>query len=416
MAKQAKKQTINRLSARGAEALSKPGRHADGGGLYLSVGADGRKRWTFLYRRGEKLREMGLGSAHKGHTSLAEAREKAGAARRQLRDGIDPLTVRRAAQAIPLFGEFADALVEEIAPGFKNSKHIDQWKMTFETYCAAIRDVRVNQVNTEHVLTVLRPLWADRIESGSRVRGRIERVLSAAKARGLREGENPARWRGHLDQMLPKRQKLKRGRHKAMPYDDVPAFMADLREREAPAARALEFLILTATRGIEGRGALWGEFDLDGRMWVIPPARMKGGREHRVPLSKRAVEVLKAIGPGKSDELVFPGPEGKRKKKKGPQPFSESAFKEVLARMDVENATPHGFRSSFKDWSVERTGFPNIVSEAALAHKIKDEAEAAYRRGDLFEKRRKLMEAWAGYCAEPKTGKVVSINSERAAS
>lgn len=377
----------------------------------MSVGSNGRRRWVFLYRRAGKLREMGLGSAHKGHVTLAEARQKADAARRILRDGTDPLAAKRTvaleSAAMPTFGEFADALIEEIAPEFKNPKHVDQWRMTFKDYCAAIRDVPVNAVDTEHVLCVLRPLWADRQETGSRVRGRIERALSAAKAQGKRKGENPARWRGHLDQMLPKRQKLKRGHHKAMPYARIPAFIADLRQREAPAARALEFLILTATRGIETRGARWGEFDLAMGIWTIPAARMKASREHRVPLARRTIDILRAIGPAKSDQLVFVGPEGKRRKTAGPQPFSESAFKEVLDRMGVSDATPHGFRSSFKDWAAECTSVSNIVSEMALAHKIKDETEAAYRRGDLFNKRAKLMDAWARHCiGQSATGRV----------
>lgn len=400
------KQVINRLSARGIDALVKPGRHADGGGLYLSIASDGRRRWVFLYRRSGKAHEMGLGSAYKGHVSLAEARDKADAARRSLRDGADPLEAKRAAakQAEPAetFGEFADALIEMIASEFKNPKHIDQWRTTFKKYCAAIREVPIDQVDETHVLTVLKPLWENRQETGSRVRQRIERVLDAAKVQKKRVGENPARWHGHLKATLGKRHKLARGHHKAMPYAAVPAFMADLRAREAPAARALEFLILTASRSNETRGAKWCEFDLEAGIWTIPKERMKANREHRVPLSTRAVAILRDIGVAAPDQFAFIAPASGRSKKAGPQPFSEGAFKEVLDRMGAADATPHGFRSSFKDWAAESTSFPNIVSEMALAHKIEDKAEAAYRRGDLFNKRAKLMDAWARYCAEPK--------------
>ncbi|GIK49271.1 MAG: tyrosine-type recombinase/integrase [Hyphomonadaceae bacterium] len=413
------KQVINRLSARGIDALTQSGRHADGGGLYLSIASDGRRRWTFLYRRGGKLREMGLGSAHKGHVSLAEAREKADAARRLLRDGADPLDAKRAAAKesapAPTFGDFADALVEKIASEFKNPKHVDQWRTTFKKYCAAIRDVPVDRVSTEHILTVLEPLWEDRQETGSRVRQRIERVLNAAKAQGKREGENPARWRGHLDTMLAKRHKLARGHHAAMPFARLPAFMADLRTREAPAARALEFLILTASRSSEARGATWGEFDLAAAVWTIPKERMKASRAHRVPLSKRALAILREAGPRAADQFVFLAPASGRSKKKGPQPFSEGAFKEMLERMGVADATPHGFRSSFKDWAAERTSFPNLVSEMALAHKIEDKTEAAYRRGDLFNKRTKLMQAWERFCAEPEQIKKTKSTKAKAA-
>lgn len=408
------KQVINRLSARGIEALTEAGRHADGGGLYLSIASDGRRRWVFLYRRGGKVREMGLGSAYRGHVSLAEAREKADAARRMRRDGVDPLEAKRAAakEAEPAqtFGEFADALIEKIAPEFKNPKHVDQWRMTFKTYCAAIREVPIDRVDTDHVLKVLNPLWEDRQETGSRVRQRIERVLNAAKAQRKRDGENPARWRGHLDTMLAKRHKLKRGHHKAMPYTDVPGFVSNLQAREALAARALEFLILTASRSSEARGAKWAEFDLGAGIWTIPKERMKANREHRVPLTKRAVAILSEIGPRASDQFVFIAPASGRSKKMGQQPLSEGAFKEVLARMYVADATPHGFRSSFKDWAAECTSFPNLVSEMALAHKIEDKTEAAYRRGDLFNKRAKLMQAWERFCTGTKVSKAAPAN------
>jgi integrase len=400
---------FNKLSARAVETLVEPKRHGDGGGLWLSVSPSGRRRWVFMFRWRGKLTEMGLGSARKGargYVSLKSARERAEAARLLLRDGTNPLTAKRQKPAdVPTFGVFADGLINDLASGFSNEKHVEQWRMTIEKKAAAIRNKPINEITTEDVLSVIKPLWTTRPETASRLRGRIERVLSAAKAQGLRDGENPARWRGHLDQRLPKRQKLSRGHHAALPFDDVPAFMVKLRAREAPAARALEFLILSATRGAETRGAVWSEFDLDAGVWTIPAVRMKSKRDHRVPISARMRVILTSAKIGKPEDFVFPGPKPK-------QSLSEGAFKVLLDRMDFGAWTPHGFRSSFRDWCAERTAFPQEVAEMALAHVIKDQTEAAYRRGDLFDKRRKLMEAWAGFCAAPKNGKVVSINRD----
>jgi len=252
------------------------------------------------------------------------------------------------------------------------------------------------------VLLALKPIWSKKAETASRLRGRIERVLDAAKAQGLRSGENPARWRGHLDQLLPKRQQLARGHHAAMSYADVPSFMADLQSRQATAALALEFAILTAARSREVLGARWGEFDLERAVWTIPAARMKAGREHRVPLSRRALKIVKAMHQVRDGDFVFPG-------QKAAMPLSVMALGMVLRRMSIKDATVHGFRSAFRDWAAECTNFTNEVCEAALAHVIANKVEAAYRRGDLFDKRRKLMEAWAVFCAAPKAGKVVSF-------
>lgn len=387
---------INKLSARAVETLSAPQRYGDGGGLWLSISAHRRKRWVFLYRWEGKLTEMGLGSAWSGHVSLKEAREKAFAARALLREGISPLHAKRHRPALaPTFGAFADGLVADLKKGFSNEKHRAQWRMTLERYAAPIRGKRIDQITTEDVLGVLKPIWATRPETASRLRGRIERVLNAAKAEGFRDGENPTRWSGHLDQRLPKRQKLSRGHHAALPFKDVPNFMTELRRRDASAARALEFLILSATRGGETRGAKWKEFDLDQRVWTIPATRMKSKREHRVPLTSRMIDILEDAKNSKLNDLVFPG-------QGGSQPFSDGTFKVLLDRMGYGHITPHGFRSSFRDWAAETTSYAHEVAEMALAHVISDRTEAAYRRGDLFEKRRHMMEAWADYCRDPR--------------
>jgi integrase len=260
----------------------------------------------------------------------------------------------------------------------------------------------VDKITTEDILSVLKPIWNKTPETASRLRGRIERVLDAAKAQGLRTGENPARWRGHLGQLLPPRQRLTRGHHAAIAYDQVPAFMRDLRARQSTAVLALEFAILTAARSGEVLGTRWQEFDLDGRTWTVPAVRMKAGREQRVPLSPRALAIVKTMNETKVGDFVFPG-------QKPGKPLSVMALEMVLRRMKVEGVTVHGFRSAFRDWAAERTNFTNEVCEAALAHVIENKAEAAYRRGDLFDKRRKLMEAWASYCATPRAGRVIAF-------
>jgi integrase len=390
---------INRLNARAVATITKYGRHADGGGLYLSISPNGGRRWVFLYRWHGKPTEIGFGSAR--DVTLARARELAGQTRAKRAEGINPKDARRPSKGAT-FGDCADRLIEAMRPSWRSRKHAAQWEMTLREYAAPLRRLPVDNITTDDVLSVLKPLWNDKPETGSRLRGRIERVLDAAKAQGLRSGENPARWRGHLDQLLPKRQRLTRGHYAAMSYTDVPAFMADLQAREATAALALEFAILTAARSGEVLGARWAELDLDRAVWTVPASRMKGGREHRVPLSRRALKIIKTMHETRDGEFVFPGRQASR-------PLSGMALETVLHRMKVQNATVHGFRSAFRDWAAERTNFPNEVCEAALAHVIENKAEAAYRRGDLFDKRRKLMETWAAYCATPKAGKVVAF-------
>jgi integrase len=274
--------------------------------------------------------------------------------------------------------------------------------MTLRDYAAPLRRLPADKITTDDVLSVLKPVWNTRPETASRLRGRIERVLDAAKAHGLRSGENPARWRGHLDQLLPKRQQLARGHHAAMSYADLPAFIEDLQAREGSAARALEFAILTAARSGEVLGASWEEFDLEGAAWTVPATRMKAGREHRVPLSRRALKIVRAMHDIREGDFVFAG-------QKPGSPLSVMALEMVLRRMKIDDATVHGFRSAFRDWAAECTNFPNEVCEAALAHVIENKAEAAYRRGDLFEKRRKLMDAWGTYCTTPKASKIVAF-------
>jgi integrase len=287
-------------------------------------------------------------------------------------------------------------------PSWRNAKHAAQWEMTLRDYAAPLRRLPVDKITTDDVLSVLKPVWNEKPETASRLRGRIERVLDAAKAQGLRNGENPARWRGHLDQLLPKRQRLTRGHHAAMPYAEVPAFVIALQGRQAIAALALEFAILTAARSGEVLGARWNEFDVDRAVWTVPAKRMKAGREHRVPLSRRAVKIVKVLHEASAGDFVFPG-------QKPGKPLSVMALEMVLRRMKVDDVTVHGFRSAFRDWAAECTNFTNEVCEAALAHVIENKAEAAYRRGDLFDKRRKLMDRWAAYCAAPKAGKVVAF-------
>jgi integrase len=403
------KRLLNKLSARQVASVSAPGRYGDGGGLYLVVtrGNDpdeggSTRKWVFRFVAQGRQRDMGLGPAD--DISLLEARELAANARAVVRSGRDPIEDRRQARAdaiaIPTFGELADQLIEGIEDGFKNAKHRAQWRMTLTTYAKPLRSKPVDHVTTQDVLNVLQPIWQSKPETASRLRGRIERVLDAAKARGFRTGENPARWRGHLDAILPKPRKLARGHHKALPFDQAPGFGGRLRAEHGMAARALEFTILTAARAGETVGASGSEINFETNTWTIPAGRMKAGREHRVPLSARAVEILRGLPAFSGEAFVFPGA------RKG-RPLSIAALSRVLKRMGFD-CTVHGFRSSFRDWAGERTHFPREVAEAALAHVVGDETEQAYRRGDALEKRRSLMEAWAAFC-EPQAGNVIQL-------
>lgn len=398
---------------------AKPGRHADGGGLHLLVKETGARSWVYRFMLKGKARDIGLGAAGPGGISLADARTARDALRLKVKAGIDPLEERQreatealaAAKAAQVAGMTFKAVAETYIganeASWRNDKHRQQWKNTLATYVyPVIGELPVADVGTAHVLQILEPIWQDKPETASRVRGRIETVLDAAKARGYREDENPARWRGHIAQILPAHKKMARGHHKAMPYEAVPDFVRKLRERNAMAALALEFTILTAARTGEVIGANWDEVDLDRAIWTIPASRMKAGKEHRVPLSARAVEILRSTQ-GLGTEWLFPATKGGK--------MSGMAMTMLLRRMKVD-VTVHGFRSAFRDWSAECTGYAHEVAEMALAHTIENKVERAYRRGDLFEKRRRLMEDWATYCATiPTVGaKVTPIRKEAA--
>ena len=385
-----------RLTARKV-ATAKPGKYSDGGNLYLIVSETGARKWVLRFTWRGAAKEMGLGSANS--VPLVDAREKAADARRVLAKGSNPIDERKRDHGIPCFGEFADEVREALSSGFRNQKHKAQWKMTLATYAAPLRGIPVDAVTTEDVLAVLKPIWTVKPETASRLRGRIEKVLDAAKAKGYRSGENPARWRGHLDHLLSKPLKLARGHHAALPYEDVPTFVGELRQREATAALALEFCILTAARSGEVLGLQWSEIDFDKKLWTVPAGRMKAGREHRVPLSARALSIVRELAKGSTGPFVFPG---QRRKK----PLSNMAMDMMLRRMKRDAVTVHGFRSSFRDWAGNVSTFPREIIETALAHVIGDKAEQAYRRSDALEKRRKLMDAWASYC-DPRKGRNV---------
>jgi len=404
------------VTAAQVERGSKPGRYGDGAGLYLLVRSREAKFWLFRYVRDGKMREMGVGPAT-GRTavSLADARAKARELHDRVREGKDPLAEREAekakakaeaakAQASAMtFGQVAAMFLAAHEAGWRNEKHRQQWRNTLRDYVLPTLGAEpVADIDTGAVMRLLEPLWRDKTETASRVRGRIESVLDYAKARGWRDGENPARWRGHLDHLLPARAKVQRVRHhEALPWREIGGFMAGLREHTAISARCLEFLILTATRSGEVRGAKWREIDLDHAVWTIPAERMKAGREHRVPLSNAAIHVLRqmALLGCEPEAFVFPGYKG--------------ALSDVaLAKAAGEGCTVHGFRSTFRDWCAEATNYPRELAEAALAHVLRDKTEAAYQRGDLIEKRRRLMAEWATFCSRAlPAGEVVPLRA-----
>jgi integrase len=406
--------TIGKLTALKVDRAKQPGMYADGGGLYLRVTEDGAKNWVFRFMLNGRPRWMGMGPL--AIYCLQEARAKALDARRLRHEGIDPIETRKderlrarleAAKAIT-FKECADTYIKAHRAGWRNGKHAAQWQATLATYAEPlIGTLPVQAIDTALVLKVLEPIWTTKPETAGRVRGRIEAVLDWAKVREYRQGENPARWRGHLDKLLPARGKVRKVKHHAaLPYAELPGFLVALREQEGIAARALEFTILTAARTGEAIFARWSEIDLLDKVWTVSAARMKAGREHRVPLSARALGILDEMQVHRhaDDGFVFPG--GKPGK-----PLSNMAFLMLLRRMKRDDLTAHGFRSSFRDWSAERTHFPSEVAEMALAHVVGSKVEAAYRRGDLFDKRRRLMDAWAEFLAKApaERGKVVSM-------
>lgn len=392
-----------------------PGRYADGDGLYLLVRPTGTRFWVLRYRvAGGRSREMGIGPASgKRAMSLANARVAAAQQKTLVRAGTDPLakreadaaTAKAAAQTAAIKRiTFEDVAVQYIAAheaGWRNDKHRAQWASTLQTYAyPKIGDVPVGDVVTGLVTDILQPIWNGKTETASRLRGRIEVILDYAKVHGWREGENPARWRGHLENVLPKRSKVAPvEHHAALPWRDIAGFMNLLAGQDGLAARALELTILTAARTSETLNARWAEFDLDRAIWTIPPERMKAGKEHRVPLAPRAIELLRSLLPlrdAEHGEWVFPGARADR-------PLSNMAMLMLLRRVNRGDLTAHGFRSVFRDWAAE-TGQPADIAEAALAHAVGSKVVAAYQRGDLLERRRKLMEAWSEFCGQPTYG------------
>jgi integrase len=405
------KRQLLRLSQKEVVNKKIPGYYPDGGGLYLQVIESGSKSWLFRFVLNGKERQMGLGPFHT--ISLSEARAAAVECRKLLLAKVDPIEARNAKQAGEAldaaksisFNECATKYIKAHKPGWKNAKHADQWTNTIATYCGPVFGaLPVQGVDTGLVLKALEPIWTTKPETASRVRGRIESVLDWATARGYRTGDNPARLRGHIENLVAKMSKRRRVQHHpALPFDQLGEFIAALRLQVGTAAKALEFLILTAARTGEVIGARASEFDLDAAVWIVPAERMKAGKEHRVPLSPRAVAIIREIEKTHKGDYVFPG--GKEGK-----PLSNMAMLELLKRMERGDLTVHGFRSTFRDWASERTNYKREVCEMALAHTVSDQVEASYRRGDLFDKRRKLMLEWARHCENTKSpGKVIRL-------
>jgi integrase len=396
--------------------LTKPGTYGDGAGLYLQVRGAENRSWLYRFKLNRKAHLMGLGTA--ADVSLAEAREAAAAVRKLVRQGIDPIERRRMQRAelaaragLNTFSEVADAYIAAHEASWRNSKHRQQWRNTLDTYAVPILGkLPVAQVDVGSIMRVLEPIWREKTETASRLRGRIESVLDYASARGWRTGDNPARWRGHLDNLLPARSRIAQViHHPALPWRDVGAFIKALGDEQGTGALALRFAILTATRTGEAIGAMWSEINIQEALWIIPARRMKAGREHRVPLSTGALAVLAEASKLRTkkdqDSPVFPG--GKAGKA-----LSNMALLMLLRRMGRSDLTAHGFRSTFRDWCAEATNYPREIAEAALAHTLRDKTEAAYQRGDLMEKRRRLMADWATFCGRAMpAGEVVSLHA-----
>lgn len=402
---------LTAIEVKALVAAGKPGAHADGGNLYLRIAGAASGKWTLRYMVAGKAREMGLGAYNadgKRGLTLGQAREAAADAQRLLRDGVDPLAHRKAAAEAEAaraavaaakahtFRTVAELYIAAHEAGWRNPKHRAQWPSTLGAYAyPKIGKKAVGEITTDDVLGCLNPIWNAKPETATRLRGRIEAVLDYAAARGWRTGENPARWRGHLSNLLPRRSKVATvEHHAALPWQEMAPFMSRVRAQPGTAAKALLFCILTATRTTETLGARWSEVDTGAAVWVVPGERMKAGREHRVPLSADALIVLRSMEAGRpteGDGYIFPGARANR-------PLSSMSMLMLLRRMKRGDLTVHGFRSAFRDWCEEATSTPHAVAEAALAHTIGDKVEAAYRRGDLFQKRAKLMADWAAFC------------------
>lgn len=403
---------INRLTPLFVSKATKPGLYCDGGGLNLQVGPTGGKSWLFRYMIEGTADRMGLGPVKT--VSLPDARLKALDCRKLLAEGKNPKDERAAAIAANkianarkmTFQQCAEAYIEVHRHGWKNEKHVTQWKNTLRDYAYPVMGkLPVNAIDTDLVVKCLSPIWTEKTETATRVRGRIEAILDWATSSKYRQGENPARWRGHLKNLLAAPRKVKPvTHHPALPFDQIAEFMKALRAVECVSARALEFLILTGTRTTEVLEAKWEEIEVKKNLWNIPANRMKAGRDHRVHLSKRALEVLKEMQSQRVGDYVFPG-------KRESKPLSSMALLMVLRRMKRNDLTVHGFRSTFRDWASEVSHYPAEVAEMALAHAVSDKTEAAYRRGDLLEKRINFMEDWAKYCYRiPRGGKVIPLN------
>jgi len=406
---------IHILSAKAVKAAREPGYYFDGAGLYLQVANGGSKSWVLRYVINKRPREMGLGSLLT--FTLAEARERAVKCRQMIADGLDPieerkntLLVKRMAEAnVITFTQAAEKFIKGNRTAWRNDKHEDQWRNTLTTYAyPVIGDMSVALIETSHIMRILEPIWSTKTETATRVRGRMEKVLDWCKVQGYRTGDNPAAWRGHLSEALPKPSKVATEKHHAaLPWVEIGAFMAELKAMPGIAARGLELIILTAARTSEVLNAKWTEFDLDAALWTIPKERMKSFKEHRVPLSEPAIRILREQRT--LNDYVFSG-------SKENSPLSNMSCLAVLKRMNRPDLTVHGFRSTFRDWVSESTAYPRDVAEMALAHTIEDKSEAAYRRGDLLEKRRGLMKSWAEFCNLPATsGSVIAINRKVAA-
>lgn len=392
---------INQLSPRSVATKTKRGRYADGGGLYLQISENGAKSWLFRFMLNNKSRQMGLGSLNT--FSLSEARCEALECRKLLHEGIDPIEQRKLIRGQALadvtkamtFKACAAKYISSHSAGWKNVKHSSQWTNTLTTYVyPTFGDLPVQAVDTGLVMKALEPIWFTKTETAGRVRGRIESILDWASARKYRDGENPARWKGHLDKLLPAKSKVQKVKHHAaLPYDDIGTFMEKLRHQDGISARGLEFLILTAARTGEVIKATWSEIDFDKSVWIIPAERMKADKEHRVPLAPAALAVLEDLKKLAVNDFVFPSIRRNTS-------LSNMAFLQLLKRMDRHDLTAHGFRSTFRDWAAERTSYPQEVAEMALAHTVGDKVEAAYRRGDLFDKRQRIMKSWAEFCSK----------------
>ena len=403
---------IGKLSAVAIPRIKQQGLHADGGGLNLRVTASGGKSWVFRFMLNGKAREMGLGALNA--VSLAEARKKSEGCRNLLTEGTDPINARNATHTKTrldearnqTFRQCAEAYIETHKSGWRNAKHIWQWENTLSRFVYPVfNDMPVQDVGVSEVMKVLEPIWSVKTETASRIRGRIEVILDWATTREYRRGENPARWRGHLENLLPKRSKVQKVKHQpALTYSQMGDFMAALKGQEGTAALALAFTILTAGRTAEVIGAAWNEIDLQKGIWIVPAHRIKSGREHRVPLSESALHILKELK--KQHNLIEQKKDANKNSwvfngQKHGKPLSNTAMLMLLRRMERQDITVHGFRSSFRDWAAEQTNFAREVAESALAHISGDKVEQAYQRGDFLDKRRQLMNAWARYCATP---------------